>query len=47
MKRNRTVISGARVPRRDKATLLSAGLVGGRALIVRVVDGKTPAANLP
>ena len=42
-----TVVSSAGVPRGDKATLLSAGLVRGRALIVRMVDGKTPAANLP
>ena len=35
------------MPRRNEATLLSAGLVGSGALIVHVVDGETPAANLP
>ena len=36
-----------RVPGRDKAMLLGAGLVGGGALIMRVVNGEAPAANLP
>ena len=35
------------MPRRDKATLLGAGLVGGGALIVCVVNSEAPAANLP
>ena len=35
------------MPRRDKAALLSAGLVGSGALIVCVVDSETPVANLP
>ena len=35
------------MPRRDKAVFLGAGLVGGGALIVRMVNGKAPAANLP
>ena len=35
------------MPRRDKATLLGAGLVGGRTVIMHVVDSKAPAADLP
>ena len=41
------MVSGTRVPGRDKTTFLGAGLVRGGALIVRMVNGKTPAANLP
>ena len=35
------------MPGRDKAALLSAGLVGGGAFIMHVVNGEAPAANLP
>ena len=44
---DRAVVSSAGVPRGDKTTLLSARLVRGGALIMHMVDGKTPAANLP
>ena len=46
LERNGAVISGAGVPGRDKATLFGAGLVGGGALIVRMVNGEAPVANL-
>ena len=35
------------MPRGDKAMFLGAGLVGSGALIVRVVNGEAPVANLP
>ena len=35
------------MPGRDKTMLLGAGLVGGGALIVRMINGKAPAADLP
>ena len=35
------------MPGRDKATLLGAGLVGGGALIMCMVNGKAPMADLP
>ena len=47
LQRDGAIVSGARMPRGDKATLLSAGLVRGGALIVRMIDGKAPMANLP
>jgi hypothetical protein len=42
-----TMVSRARVPRWHKTVLLPALVVGGGALIVRVISGQTPVTNLP
>jgi hypothetical protein len=41
------VVSRARVPRWHKTVLLSALVVRGGALVVRVISGQTPVTNLP
>jgi hypothetical protein len=41
------VLTRIRVPRRDHVFLHDASVVRGRAVIVCMISGKTPATNLP
>ena len=47
MKRSGAVLACARVPRRYDAPGEGALVVGGGAVVVGVVSGEAPAANLP
>jgi hypothetical protein len=47
LERNGAMVSSARVLGWHKAVLLSALMVRGGALVVRVVSGQTPVTNLP
>ena len=47
MERDGAVIAGAVVPRRNDAPVFDTLMMGGGAVVMRVICGQTPATNLP